>query len=125
MVYLAIAVGAALGANLRYLVGMWAAVRFGTELPYGTFLVNVSGSFAIGIVLAVLMERVDVDPIWTLLLVTGFLGGYTTFSSYAWETLRLADSGAVVAALMYVAASTVIGIGAAALGAGLIRLLAR
>lgn len=125
MVYLAISVGAALGANLRYLVGMWAAVRFGTELPYGTFLVNVSGSFAIGIVLAVLMERVDVDPIWTLLLVTGFLGGYTTFSSYAWETLRLADSGAVVAALMYVAASTVIGIGAAALGAGLIRLLAR
>jgi CrcB protein len=124
MVYLAIAVGAALGANLRYLVGVWVAVRFGTELPYGTFIVNVSGSFAIGIVLAVLMERLDVDPIWRSLLVTGFLGGYTTFSSYAWETLRLTDSGAVFAALLYVAASTVVGIGAAAVGAGLVRLLA-
>lgn len=124
MVYLAIAVGAALGANLRYLVAVWVAGRFGGELPYGTFVVNVSGCFAIGMVMAVLLQRVEVDPIWRLLLVTGFLGGYTTFSSYAWETLLLADSGAAYLALLYVAGSTVIGIGAAALGAGLVRVLA-
>lgn len=125
MPYLAVAIGAALGANLRLLVSTWVSEWLGADLPYGTFLVNVSGCFAIGVVMAFLMPRVEVDPVWRLLLVTGFLGGYTTFSSFAWETLRLADSGALIAALGYVLASNVVGILAAVLGAALVQIVAR
>src|SRR5258708_37767357 len=74
-----------LGANLRYLVGNWAADRFGADFPYGTLIINVSGAFAIGILLSVLGERVEVSPVGRLLFATGFLGAYTTLSSYAWE----------------------------------------
>src|SRR4030081_2465071 len=90
----AVALGAMLGANLRFIVGIWANERWGTDFPFGTLIVNISGAFAVGIVLAYLGERSDVSPLWRLFFVTGFLGGYTTFSAYAWETLVLAEQGA-------------------------------
>jgi fluoride exporter len=120
--FVAVAIGAMLGANLRFLVGNWAADRFGLDFPYGTFLVNVSGAFAVGIVLAFLAERVGVSPLWRLFFVTGFLGGYTTFSSYAWEALSLAESGALLRAGGYVLGCNVLGLVGVWLGATLARL---
>jgi len=118
----AIAVGAMLGANLRYVVGLWAADRFGAEFPYGTFLVNISGAFAIGIIMSFIAERVGLNPLWRLFFVTGFLGGYTTFSSYTWEALALAESGNWLPALTYVLGSNVLGLLGVWMGAVLGRL---
>jgi CrcB protein len=107
--YVAVAAGAMLGANLRYVVGNWAADRWGVDFPYGTLMVNVSGAFAVGILLSFLAERVGVSPLWRLFFATGFLGGYTTFSSYAWETLTLAEEGAWLRAGVYVVGSNLLG----------------
>lgn len=119
--YVAVALGAVLGANLRFLVTTWAADRFGPDFPYGTFLINVSGAFAIGIVLAFLGERVGINPIWRLFFATGFLGGYTTFSSYAWEVLTLLQDGDWLPAGAYIVGSNVLGFAGVWLGAALAR----
>ncbi len=87
--YLLIALGAALGANARYLVGVWAADRFGADYPYGTLIVNITGSFILGFLLSLTTERLALSPELRFLLAVGFLGSYTTFSSYAVETLNL------------------------------------
>lgn len=91
--FLAIAVGAALGANARYLVGQWSVKRFGPGFPTGTMLVNVTGSLILGFLVTWLSSRMDVLPEVRLLLVVGFLGSYTTFSSYAVESLTLLQRG--------------------------------
>lgn len=122
MQFVAVGIGALLGANLRFLVGAWALERWGAGFPFGTLIVNVSGAFAIGIMLAFFGERFDISPLWRLFFVTGFLGGYTTFSSYAWETLSLAEQGAFVRAGLYVLGSNVIGLVGVWLGAMLARL---
>ena len=122
MQYVAVAVGAMLGANLRFVVGNWAADRFGPDFPYGTLLINVSGAFAIGIVLSFIGERVGISPLWRLFFATGFLGGYTTFSSYAWEALMLIQDGNFVPAAAYVVGSNVVGFFGVWLGAILARL---
>ncbi len=98
-----------LGANLRFVVGNWAANQFGVDFPYGTLMINVSGAFAIGIVLAFIGERVGLNPLWRLFFVTGFLGGYTTFSSYAWEVLALIEEGDWLPATIYVVGSNAVG----------------
>jgi fluoride exporter len=121
--YVVIGAGAVIGANLRYVVGLWAAERFGLDFPYGTFLVNISGAFVIGVFLAFLGERVDVDPLWRLFFATGLLGGYTTFSSYAWEALTLANDGALLRAAVYVIGSNVIGLVGVWVGSMLGRLI--
>jgi CrcB protein len=121
--FVAIAVGAVLGANLRFLVGNWAADRWGVDFPYGTFIVNVSGAFVVGIVLALLAERTGISPMWRLFFVTGFLGGYTTFSSYAWEALALAEEGAWLRAAAYIGGSNIVGLVGVWLGASLARLV--
>ncbi len=118
----AVAVGAMLGANLRYLVTTWSVEWWGAEFPYGTFIVNVSGALAIGIVLAFLTERLEVSPLWRLFFVTGFLGGYTTFSTYAWEGLLLAEQGAFFQAGAYILGSNILGFAGVWLGATLARL---
>jgi CrcB protein len=122
MQYVAIAIGAMLGANLRFLVGSWAADWWGVDFPYGTFIINVSGSFFIGVLLAFLGERMGINPLWRLFFATGFLGGYTTFSSFAWEALALAEGGAWLRAGAYVLGSNLIGFFGVWLGATLARL---
>jgi len=97
------------GANLRYVITIWSLERWGADFPYGTFIDNVSGAFAIGLVLAYLGERFETSPLWRLFFVTGFLGGYTTFSTYAWEALVLAEQGAWLRAGAYVLGSNVLG----------------
>jgi CrcB protein len=91
--YLAISVGAVLGANARYLVGGWVTDRIGTSFPIGTLLVNVTGSFAIGLFLTLIGERLVVADWWRPLVAIGFLGSYTTFSTFSFETLALVQSG--------------------------------
>jgi CrcB protein len=104
MTYLAISLGAVLGANARFLVGGWVADRFGSSFPFGTFVINVTGSLLIGIVLTLSTERLVPDWFRPLLAI-GFLGSYTTFSTFSYETLSLVQSGAWAAAALNVGAS--------------------
>lgn len=122
MEYIAVGVGAILGANLRFIAGNLAAEHMPPDFPYGTLIVNISGAFAIGVVLTLIGERAGISPLWRLFLVTGFLGGYTTFSSYAWETLVLVQTGNVLPAAVYVLGSNGVGLVGVWLGATLARL---
>jgi CrcB protein len=88
-----ISMGAVLGANLRYWVGDWAAQRFGSGFPYGTLLINLTGSFLLGLIVSMSMENFIIDPRLRLLLTIGFLGSYTTFSTYAYESVALISQG--------------------------------
>ncbi len=88
-----ISLGAVLGANLRYWVGDWVAQRYGSGFPYGTLLINLSGSFLLGLIVSMSMENFIIDPRLRLLLTIGFLGSYTTFSTYAYESIALISQG--------------------------------
>lgn len=107
--FLWVGVGAMVGGMVRYGVSQGLSELWGRTLPYGTFVVNLSGSFLIGVVMAILIERVA-DPVWRLLLVTGFLGGYTTFSSYSFELVTMLLSGRLGWAAAYLVASNVLGV---------------
>ncbi len=124
MAYLWVALGGATGAAARFAVAQWAGARWGWTFPWGTFAVNVTGSLAIGLVMTVLIAR-GADPVYRLLLVTGFLGGYTTFSAFSFEALTLLEARRWDAAAFYVIGSVGFGLLATALGLGLGRLLVR
>lgn len=106
MDYFWIGIGAAVGANGRYLVGQAVANRLGGSYPYGTLIVNVTGSFLIGLVMVVLTERMALESHWRLLLVVGVLGGYTTFSSFSNEAITLLQQDRLLAFASYVGFST-------------------
>jgi CrcB protein len=91
--FLAISVAAILGANLRYVISRLAAKEFGPVFPYGTLIINIVGSFIVGLFVIWTTERVLVDPRWRLLVVVGFCGSFTTFSSYAFESMSLFERG--------------------------------
>ncbi len=91
--FLAISLGAILGANLRYWMSRSAARLLGPVFPYGTLTINVIVSFVLGFFLTWTSERAMVDPRWRLLVAVGFCGGYTTFSSYAYETMTFFQQG--------------------------------
>ena len=107
--FLVISLGGILGANTRYLVTIYVAERFGTAFPYGTLLINVTGSLVIGFFLTLATERFTIDPLWRLFFATGFLGAYTTFSSYTFEAAQLARDGAYGLALAYLFGSVLAG----------------
>ncbi len=121
--FVVIAVGAALGANARYFVGQWAGERFGAGFPYGTFLVNVTGSLILGFVITLALGRFAISSEARLFLTVGFLGSYTTFSSYAVESLTLFQGGNPWGALFNVAGNNLIGLACALLGVYLGRML--
>jgi fluoride exporter len=91
-----IGVGGFAGANARYLLGIWIAERLGAGFPYGTFVINITGSFALGLLIA-LIEDHGLPPVVRLSLATGFLGAYTTFSTFTFETLRLENGNGLLA----------------------------
>ncbi len=88
-----ISLGAVAGANLRFAVSRWTATYLSASLPYGTLIVNVTGSFILGFFLVWTTERVLADPHWRMLIAIGFCGSYTTFSSFTFETLHLFEEG--------------------------------
>lgn len=109
MVYFVIGIGGILGANARYLVAAWAAERFGTAFPYGTFIINITGSFALGLFMAFLQDRAFIHPNYRLFFATGFCGAYTTFSTFTYESLRLWQDGSVLLAFLNMAGSIFVG----------------
>ncbi len=115
--YLVVMLGAALGGLSRYVLGTAIMDRYGGSFPLGTVAINVSGSFLIGIVMTLLTERWQVHPNWRLFLVVGVLGGYTTFSSFEFETLQAVRGGGQLIALLNVVGSVTLGYIAVWLGA--------
>lgn len=115
MEYLLIGLGGILGANARYLVAGWATRQLGTGFPYGTFLINLSGSVVIGIFMA-FMARYPAQHHLRLFFAVGFLGAYTTFSTFSFESLQLLQQGRPLHALLYVVSSAALGIIGAWLG---------
>ena len=91
--FLAISLGAVVGANLRYWMSRYALRTMGAGFPYGTLTINTLGSFVLGFFMVWVSERAILDPRWRLLIAVGFCGGYTTFSSYAYETVAFFEQG--------------------------------
>jgi CrcB protein len=91
--YLWIALGAVVGASARYFLSTYIGRHFSTVFPYGTLLINITGSLILGFFLVYASERVLLDPRWRLLVAVGFCGSYTTFSSYAFESFALMEQG--------------------------------
>ena len=97
---IAIAAGGAIGAVMRFMVSNWFYALLGRDFPYGTLAVNVLGSFAMGIGYILMVERTGISPEWRALLLVGFLGAFTTFSTFSIETLNLIESGELIKAGM-------------------------
>ena len=116
----ATAAGGAIGAVLRFLVSTWFGARFGPGFPWGTFVVNVSGAFLVGVVLQLAATR-GFSPYLRVFLATGVLGGYTTFSAFAYETYALGTAGLTAQSLAYAAGSVVAGLAAVYAGITLVR----
>ena len=121
---LLVSLGAAVGANLRYWLSQWAAQQWGAAFPYGTLLINVLGSFSIGVVLTLATTNAAISANLRLLIVTGLLGGFTTFSTFSYETYQLLVEGSLLLAALYMLGSVGIGLVAVVLGAGLARFFA-
>jgi CrcB protein len=117
--YLLVLIGGGIGALARYIAASAIMTRFGGKFPLGTLVINVSGSFLIGFLMTVLTERLQLDPAWRLLLVVGFLGGYTTFSSFEWETYTAVRAGGLWTGMLNVGSSVMLGYIAVWLGARL------
>ena len=115
--YVVVLAGAGLGGLMRYTLGTWIMAKYGGRFPLGTFLINVSGAFLIGLLMTVLTERTHPHPNWRLFLVVGVLGGYTTFSSFEYETYQAVRDGARAMGLLYVTGSVLAGYLAVWLGA--------
>jgi len=109
---LLVALGGATGSVLRYLVGLWSLRQFGPAFPWGTIVVNVLGSLLIGLLAEYVARRLNASAEVRLLLVTGFLGGFTTFSAFSLDALVLFERGATTLALVYVLTSVVVSLAA-------------
>ncbi len=113
---LLISAGAILGANARYWIGDWSAQKWGAAFPFGTVLINMTGSFLIGLFLTLATERFMIDPRWRLLIAVGFLGAYTTFSTFSFESFSLINRGQWLLGVLNALGSTLVGILAVSLG---------
>ncbi len=113
---LSIAAGGALGAVCRFLAGNAVSRAAGSALPYGTFAINMAGCFCMGLLMTVIIDRELLPAAWRLFLCVGFLGGFTTFSSFGYETLMLLMEGNLVMAAAYAAGSVALGLLAAGAG---------
>jgi CrcB protein len=115
--YLLIAAGGALGSITRYWVGSTISGRMGTKFPYGTLVINITACIIIGFSLTYLDRRAGLSPAWRFFLPVGFVGAYSTFSTYEWETLSTLRSGAFALAGIYAVGSMILGLAAVWCGA--------
>jgi len=120
MGHVAVLAGAGLGGLMRYTLGTWIMAKYGGRFPMGTFLINVSGAFLVGLLMTLLADRTHPHPNWRLFLVVGVLGGYTTFSSFEYETYQAVRDGARAMGVLYVTGSALAGYLAVWLGAVLV-----
>jgi CrcB protein len=118
--FLMVLVGGGVGALARYIVGAEVAARVGGRFPLGTLVINVTGSFLIGLLMTLFTERLQPHPNWRLLLVVGVLGGYTTFSTFEYETFRAVQDGGKWIGLLNVVGSVVLGYIAVWIGAAIV-----
>ena len=121
--FLAISVAAMVGANLRFLVSRLAVREFGPVFPAGTLLINILGSFIVGLFVIWTTERALVDPRWRLLVVVGFCGSFTTFSSYAFETMSYFERGQWGLMLANILSNNILCLGGALAGMAVARVL--
>lgn len=113
---LSIGLGGAIGAVLRYWLGNVLTKILGSSFPYGTFCINIIGCFLMGFLMTIIVDKGLLSPAWRLFLCVGLLGGFTTFSSFSYETLTLLQEGNLLFALLYAGGSVFLGILAAFLG---------
>jgi fluoride exporter len=119
--YLWVGIGGFAGVIARYALSMLIVQRLGSVFPWHTLTINLTGSFAIGVIMTVLLDRLMFDSPLRLLLVVGFLGGYTTFSSFTFEAVMLIERDAWTPALAYLLASNLLGLIATVVGIALAR----
>jgi fluoride exporter len=122
--YFLTGIGGFLGAVARLWIGTIIDVRLGTKFPYGTFIVNLTGCFLIGVILTILDERLNMNPAWRYLLPVGFIGAYTTFSTFEYEILLQFQNGEWQIPLLYVTLSVFMGFACVWIGAAIGRSIA-
>lgn len=115
--YLMVGIGGFVGAIARFWLGSYVGGKMGTRFPYGTFVINISGSFLIGFILTILTAKAHLSPNWRYLIPVGFIGAYTTFSTFEFETLRTIQDGQFLIASLNVVLSVMIGFIAVWVGA--------
>ena len=121
--FLIVSIGAIFGANARYILSRFTAKVMGPVFPYGTLIINVSGSLVVGFFMAWASERVLIDPRWRLLVVIGFCGSFTTFSSYAFETMAYFEQGQWWLMATNIVSNNLLSLGAALAGMALAKAL--
>jgi CrcB protein len=121
--FLAISLGAIVGANARYWMSRSALRLLGPVFPYGTLAINVLGSFVLGFFLVWTTQRGMVDPRWRLLIAVGFCGGFTTFSSYAFESMALMEQGQWLLVASNIVSNNLLSLAAVLAGMAVARLL--
>jgi CrcB protein len=124
MNYVLVFIGGGLGASLRHFINVACAKGFGTNFPYGTFIINISGSTVMGLIAGYLAFKGEASQPWRLFLMTGILGGYTTFSAFSLDAVLLYERGALGLAAFYVLGSVAFSIAGLFAGLALIRYLA-
>ncbi len=120
---LIVGIGGFVGAIVRYALAVWIGQAWGRSFPLGTFVINVTGSFLIGLLMTLFTERYSFDPAWRLLFVVGFLGAYTTFSTFEYETGKLIRDSEWLVAAMNVVFSVTVGFIALKLGEVLAKII--
>lgn len=110
MRYMLIALFGAIGTLARFGLQGLVQIKMGSTFPYGTLLINLTGCFFLGLIGQLTMNRIIVPPEWRMAIAVGFFGGYTTFSSFGWETAKMFEAGEWLRASTYVAASVVLGL---------------
>lgn len=121
--YFFIAFGGALGSIARYWVGSTVAARMGTRFPYGTFVINLTACVILGFALAFLDRRSMFSPAWRFLIPVGFVGAYSTFSTFEWETFANLQTGAFLIAAIYVVFSIILGLAGVWCGVAIARII--